>query len=98
MNKVRFLAKIAMAASVFAALTFTFSCSDDKGNNSGGGTGKWCVYPSIDWGDGSHTMCGEIGAKLHSGNTLTEESCNSNYTNSSIEDEKPGDCEEFTTG
>lgn len=31
MNKVRFLTKIAMAASAFAALTFTASCSDNSG-------------------------------------------------------------------
>jgi len=96
MNKVRFLTKIAMAASIFAALTFTLSCSDGK--DSGGSTGKWCVYPSIDWGDGSHKTCGEIGAKSSStGKVLTEESCKDNHDGASVEDEKPNDCEEVTT-
>jgi hypothetical protein len=94
MNKVRFLTKITMVAGVFAALTFTISCSDDK--DKGGGTGRWCVIVD-DWGEGEETQCGEIGANLLvTGWKLTEEMCHNNYDNSSVEDEKPGGCKVIT--
>jgi len=86
MNRVRFFAKIAMAASIFAAL----SCSDDKGNkndndDNDGGAGKWCVFGSTE------PRCVEIGAKYGGGQTMTEENCKKQY-NYSIEAEKPSDC------
>jgi hypothetical protein len=83
MNKVRFLAKITMAASVFACLTFTLSCSDDKEDKV---SGKWCVF-----GSEEDPRCIEMGAKYSDGYTMTEDLCNMQY-NSSIKDEKPEDC------
>ncbi|MDR0517540.1 MAG: hypothetical protein LBH25_10905 [Fibromonadaceae bacterium] len=90
MNKVRFLAKITMAASIFACLTFTVSCSDDKGDNNGGGsTGKWCVF-----GPPDEPRCIEVGTKYGDGYTMTEEMCKLQF-GYSIKDEKP-DCKIFT--
>jgi hypothetical protein len=90
MNRVRFLAKIAMVASIFVALTFTVSCSDDKDNkedkdDNDGGKRKWCVI------GGTEPRCVEIGAKYGGGQTMTEENCKLQY-NYSIEDEKPSNC------
>ncbi len=95
MNRVRFLAKIAMVVSIFATLTFTVSCSDDKENkdDNDGGTKKWCVI-----GQGEGQRCAEIGAKYKSEidpsqQKMTEEVCNMyGAANASIKDEKPSDC------
>jgi len=90
MNRVGFLAKIAMVASIFAAL----SCSDDKDNKGdGGGSGKWCVI-----GQGEGQRCAEIGAKYKSDidpsqQKMTEEICNMyGAANASIKTEKPSGC------
>jgi len=91
MNRVRFLAKIAMVASIFVALTFTVSCSDDKDNknDNDGGTGKWCVF------GGEEPRCVEIGAKYGGGYTMTEGNCKM-QNNYSIEDEKPSNCTDIS--
>jgi len=83
MNRVGFLAKIAMVASIFAAL----SCSDDKNDNDGGKR-KWCVI------GGTDPRCVEIGAKFGGGQTMTEELCKLQY-DYSIKDEKPSGCKDI---
>jgi len=107
MNRVGFLAKIAMVASIFAALAFTFSCSEDicsDGTSSSSSVTPSSSSSSMDDNDGgagkwcviggTEPRCVEIGAKFGGGQTMTEEICKMQY-DYSIEDEKPSGCKDI---
>jgi hypothetical protein len=97
MNKVRFLKKIALAASVMLAMTFTLGCSDDEKEEA---KAKWCSWtvPSMPAWD----MCGEFGKgpkddsskKYFAGDKLAESDCKDyspTYTAEKV-DAKPEKC------
>jgi hypothetical protein len=86
MNKVRFLSKIAIAASIFAA--FTVSCSDDSSDPT------WCTT-----GSGATLVCYEVGKSVEGAGKITVEACEAYKKNASGEtyDKKPADCNEDNT-
>lgn len=98
MNKVGFLAKIALAASVFATITFTVSCSDDSNKSSG--TGKWCVRDVCNGYQEEEQKCIEIESQIcqeigatYNGYKFTENFCVPSGT-VQIQAEKPEGCTE----